>query len=402
VRAENQGERRLTSAELRREATTGAQVTARDAYLLTMVGRPDVKPGDVINIAVDGAEAAEFGGFGLPPLPGAPVAGTTRQVYVSSVQHRLGKNRGWVTTATGVTVTAENQPEGVWDVIATAHAGTGDGSGSDHDSADPAEAIVHHIQNTARSAMASRERPRVAEVRSNHQTTEMAGTAVGSAAQSLDLLVGLDPPDGQPRRARRQDIRRVDELRSNIPYLTPFAWGPYGLVLPHYPGERVLVNYHEDSTDDPVVIGSFWQTADAATTASPQNVKAGDWWLILPADVDSGARASASGTDPVDLPSDAKAVHDLIDATGARVVQIKELTIRTLPAADLGTPQTRPTSEAEGGILITHNNGAKIHIASDGSITIEATEGLKLKAGGDVEIEGANIKLKGASVDVIS
>lgn len=402
VRAENQGERRLTTAELRREVETGAAVTARDAYLLTIAGRPDLKPGDVVEIAVEGAEAAEFGGFGLPPLAGGPGGGMRREVYVNSVQHRLGKNRGWVTTATGVTVDAASQPSGVWDIVEVAEAGAGSAAGGDRDAADPAEAIVHHIRHEARTAMRTRERPRVGEVRANHQRTEMTGAAVAAAAQSLDLMVGLAPPDGQPRRARRQEVRRTEELRRNVPYLTPFAWGPFGLVLPHYPGERVLVSFHEDSIDDPVVMGSFWQTADGSAASAPQNVQAGDWWLILPADIASGARTTATGADPAPPPGDARAVHDLIDATGARVVQMKELTIRTLPADSLGAAATRPEAGADGGVLITHNNGARIHIASNGAITIEATEGLKLKAGGDVEIEGANIKLKGGSVDVVS
>lgn len=403
IKAENQGERRLTAAELRREAETDAHVTARDEYLLTVVGRPDVKPGDVVEVQVEGAEAATFGGFGLPALPlGVGGGQTSRQLYISSVQHRLGKNQGWVTLAKGITVDTASQPDGVWDVVPAPEADTGNGSGSDHDSADPAEALAHQVRHQARAAARARERPRAGEIRASHQQTEMSGAAVRSAGQSVDVLIGLVPPDGAPRRARRQDIRRTDDPRPNVPYLTPFAWGPYGLVLPHYPGERVFVSFHEDSTDDPVVLGSFWRTADDATTSSPQNVEAGDWWLILPADVEAGARSSASGTDPVAPPSNAKSVHDLIDASGARVIQMKELTIRTLPADDLESPQTRPEGGAEGGILITHNNGAKIHIDADGKITIEAPEGLKLKSDKDVEIEGNTIKLKASSVDVVS
>ena len=402
VKAENQGERRLTAAELRSEAETGARVTARDDYLLTVVGRPDVKPGDVVEVPVEGAEAATFGGFGLPALPNGLGGQVIRQLYLSSVQHRLGKNLGWVTLAKAVTVDTATQPGGVWDVIASREADTGNGSGSDHDSADPAEALAHQVRRQSRAASRACERPLTAEVRANHQQTEMRGAAVASAAQSLDLLVGLEPADGLPRRARRQEVRRMGPARENVPYLTPFAWGPYGLVLPHYPGERVFVSFHEDSTDDPVVLGSFWRTADGSTTASPQNVEAGDWWLILPSDVEAGARSRASGTGPVAPPSDAKAVHDLIDASGARIIQMKELTIRTLPAGDLQSPQTRPEGGAEGGILITHNNGAKIHIDADGKITIEAPEGLKLKSDKDVEIEGNKIKLKASSVDVVS
>jgi hypothetical protein len=327
VKVDNQGERRLTTAELRHESAD-ERIVARDAYLISCIGWPSLKPGDVVKIKVDGAEAAEFGGFGLPSLPslpGLPGGGgpAERHIYINSVEHRLGKNRGWKTQATGVTVDPSAGPEGIWDIVEVMEPGLGQGAGSDHDSADPSESFANQIRNETHTAAQTRARPRIGEVRANHQATSMSGAAVSIAAQSLDLFVGLKSVDGDPRRARRQDVDRSDSLRSNIPYLTPFAWGPYGQVLPHYPGERVLVEYHEDSADDPVVVGSLWQTKDGSTTATPQNVQAGDWWLILPAGIDPGARASAPGTSAVAPPSGAKAVHDLIDATGARIVQVK-------------------------------------------------------------------------------
>ncbi len=402
IDAVNMGERRPTTAELRREASSTERATVRDAYRLSIAGRPDLKPGDVVRVPVDGSEVETFGGFGLPPLPAGTPSGATRQVYLNSVEHRLGKNRGWLTTATGVTVRAEELPGGVWDVLATRQPAHQGGQGSDDDAASPAETFVHHIRREARSAMETRERPRVGEVRANHQSTTMDGERVAEAAQSLDLLIGLEPLDGQPRRARRQDLLREDELQGNIPYLTPFAWGQFGLVLPHYPGERVLVAYHEDNTSDPVVLGSTWQTANDSAANAPRNVSPGDWWLILPAGVATDRRQSRTGTDAAPPPSDAKSVHDLIDATGARIIQMKELTIRTLPDNELGGPDTRPSGGANGGILITHKDGAKIHIASDGAITIHAKKNLVLKSDQNVEIEGKEIKLKGDSVDVTS
>ncbi|MEQ8766307.1 MAG: hypothetical protein RL885_20500 [Planctomycetota bacterium] len=398
IRAESQGERHLSTAERRREAESGKTLSARDAYLLTLAGRPDVKPGDVVKISVDASEAET--GFGLPNLPGVTTHAIEREVYVHSVQHRLGKNAGWVTLATGVTVTTGSL-EGVFDVVPVAEANPSHGSPGDRDSADPKEAIVHHIRHQARTALRLRERPRVGEVRANHAKTTVEDSVVQEAAQSLDVFIGLEPPDGQPRRARRQEIRRVAPPRENIPYLTPFAWGPFGLVLPHYPGERVLVDFHEDSTDDPVVVGALWRTADAQEGNTPPTAEPGDWWLILPANLDASKRSQATGTEAVVPPEGTKAVHDLIDATGARVIELQELTIRAKPADQLGKPQERPTMGAQGGILITHSKGATIHIGADGKVTIDAPEGLKLTSKKEVSIEGSAIELKAANVNVV-
>jgi hypothetical protein len=400
ISAEPQGQQKLSAAESRRNAENGLVSAARDTYTLTMAGRPVLKPGDVVVTEVDTVEAAVFGGFGLPPLPAGLETSTEIELYVNSVQHRLGKNIGWITTVTGVVVDLGSAPEGVWDMATPAEADSGSAGGGNRDDADPARAVVHHIRNETQAMMRLRERPRVGEVRANNHATEIGDQVVSKAAQSLDLLIGLDVPDGKPRRARRQELRRVDERRLNVPYLTPFAWGPYGLVLPHYPGERVLVVFHEDSTDDPVVLGSFWQTAQLSDTSAPPNVEPGDWWLILPAGLDAAARQSVAGADSVALPSDAKAVHDLITAEGERIIEIAGITVRSVPTDELGTPQGRPTGGANGGLLIEHKNGARIHIDAEGGITVQAKKKLILKADEEVEIEGSSIKLKGSSVDV--
>lgn len=403
VRAENQGPRSLSSAERREEAESGRPTLARDGVSLTLVGRPDLKPGDVVRVPVDSAERALFGGFGLAATPAGVSATQTVQVYIASVQHRLGKNQGWLTTANGVVVvlspTDEDAP---WDIAAPAEAGSGSAGGGDVDAADPAETTANLVRRSAREEMRRRQPAVVGEVRANHQDTEMEGSRATRAAQSVDVLVGLEGPAGASRRARREPVRRSDPAWPNVPYLTPFAWGPYGLVLPQYPGSRVLLNFHEGQRDDPVVLGSMWRTDAASSTATPQNTQPGDWWLILPAALDADARTRADGTEEVRVPDSAKATHDLIDATGSRVLQVRELTIRALPEGDLGTPQTRPEAGADGGVLITHKNGARILIDSEGAITIEATKGLTLKAAEDVNIEGRNIYLKGNTVDVQS
>ncbi|MEK8105538.1 hypothetical protein NKG94_11055 [Micromonospora sp. M12] len=46
-------------------------------------------------------------------------------------------------------------------------------------------------------------------------------------------------------------------------YLTPFAWGGCGLILPRYPGTRVALAYRNGAPDDPVEVGALWPTGHA-------------------------------------------------------------------------------------------------------------------------------------------
>jgi hypothetical protein len=201
--------------------------------------------------------------------------------------------------------------------------------------------------------------------------------------------------------ARLSDLLRngsaADTL--NTPYVTPFAWGPFGLVLPRYPGTRVMVSYHRGSVHDPVDMGALWRTSDDAETSAPTNTEPGDWWLILPAGLADAAASSATGTDAVPVPSDAKASHDLIDAAGERFIEVKGFTIRSYGESRLKRPMDRPQppegDKMRGGIQIEHvDSGAMIAIATDGTITIKAT--------GELVLEGEGIKLKpgGGTVDV--
>lgn len=394
---ESEGLIRAWCSGTQRATVPGTEPPERDQVSLTLVGQPSLKPGDVVTVTLESADAGQFGGFGLPVLAPSltgPAPGAT-QVCIDSVQHQLGRNEGWTTNASGVVV---ELPDGTWDVL---EAAPGAAAVATVASADAATNIARRVHEIAQEEVRRMRPPRVGEVRAVHAATSGSG-ATTSAAQSVDVLVGLEPGDGRPRRARRQPIARHDRAWRNVPYLSPFAWGPYGLVLPQYPGSRVLMAFHEGQENDPVVLGALWRTDGASTSAAPQNAEAGDWWLILPAGLPSERRAGADGTAEVALPDPAKASHDLIDGSGARVIQIRELTIRALPDSDLGTPQTRPAAGAEGGVLIEHHNGARIHIDREGAITIEASKGLKLKAAEDVVIEGRNIQLKGSTVDVQS
>ena len=101
--------------------------------------------------------------------------------------------------------------------------------------------------------------------------------------------------DGGAGQARRLDIERPSRSeQQQVPYLTPFAWGACGLVLPYYPGSRMLLEDRNGMADDPVALG-----LDVAGRPRPDNAHAGDWWLILPVGV-----SHRDSVDPSWTPSD--------------------------------------------------------------------------------------------------
>ena len=73
-----------------------------------------------------------------------------------------------------------------------------------------------------------------------------------------------------------------------MPVVTPFAYGGYGLVLPRYPGERVLLA-DTGGGQDVVDIGSVWDDG-VMPPAEP-----GDWWLVLPVAVPTAGSRRGRG-----------------------------------------------------------------------------------------------------------
>jgi hypothetical protein len=372
----------------------GPPPSARDLWRIQAVGRTDIAPGDVVRIEVPKADSGLSGGFGLPSVAGALTGNEPICVYVDSVRHSSARDRGWTIEIAGVAVEENSLPAGAWySIAATTHGAPAAGEAGPR--ADSAGSVRARIGTAIAEEMAHRPQNDIAEVRAFHATTEMSGSSVAHAAQSSDLIVGVDDRAGGGG-ARQAEINRARATRraSNAPYLTPFAWGEYGQVLPRYPGTRVMLAYHHNSPQDAVDIGALWQTDGNASV--PRAAEAGDWWLILPA----GASAQdAAGTAAVAPPHDARASHDLIDANGERRIEVNGFSIRSYGINDLQGPGQRPRQpdgdNMQGGILIHHEaSGAHISIATDGKITIKAT--------GELVLEGVGIKLKPGSgtVDV--
>jgi hypothetical protein len=382
-------------------------------WTLTLKGRPDIKPGHLVNFHLPPEEdpqkatttAVSFGGAALRDLVGVggfEETGTLVTVYVNSVTHKLGRTSGFSTTVSGVSVVgsvdashpywpwSSDRPENAAASSPNASAGRSQGgSGSP-----PADAAAQ-IRSTAEGVLALFRLPEIAEIRS---TTSTGTGAAEPPAQTETAWRGLTTPDGRGNQARRLAIERVTpEPLDGVPYATPFAWGKVGLVLPRYPGTRVLLVHRKGEPNDPVDVGAVWESGTGRES------QAGDWWLSLPAKVAQSDRAGPpSSTDrPADYTGDV--TNDLTDADGNRVIEIGELAIR-VTRNSLTQAGARPARGSEqDGITIEHvDGGAKITIAHDGKITIHANQGLEIVADhGDVSIKASagDVKLQGTNID---
>ncbi len=356
---------------------------------LTLKGRPDLKPGDVVQFAPDPQDLAKT----TPSVGAALLSAVTSflplgldegdllNLYINSVEHKLGRASSFVTTLTGV-VLKDKEPLDGWDKHTQVSRPSRQGA---HDTAhaDPATDVAHALRNAARDVVDALRFPEVGEVRKMNSQ----GTAE-PPSQTLEVWQGLAPPDGRSNQARRLPIQRKSAAPvTDIAYLTPFAWGKCGLVLPKYPGTRVLVAHRGGFADDAVDIGALWESG-----AAPQS-NPGDWWLILPAEVASGDRAQFADDDATPKPYNKKVSQDLIDADGLRVIEAAGLTIR-FDKAKLKAAGTRPDAAQADTLTIEHmTNGAKISIDSSGNISIQGAS-ITLDAG------SGNITLKATKVDV--
>jgi len=361
--------------------------TSRPHYIVTLKGRPDIKPGDVVRFdppreddsktvpsvldALAGALAAPF----LPTMSDS-LTSSAVSMAVTSVKHRQSKTWSFYTEVKGVVLTDPTQP---WDRYSDPNGAARTTSPSADSSTEVAGAIKERLQ-TWTSNLQTIE---VGQVRSFTSRT----TGNDSPSQTESLWEGLQAADQNPNGTRRLPINRNGAVRMDLPYASPFAWGKCGLVLPRYPGMRVVVAHRRGLEQEPIDIGAIWDTGQGPDS------QPGDYWLSLPIGVDSGRRERVGDSDTV-APYTGKASHDLIDADGNRIIEVGSLTL-TIPKNDQGTAAgTRPPVSEPGGITIEHAQGeAKIVIKQDGSILIKG-KGITLDAG------TGDIVLKGHSVDI--
>ncbi|ADB53372.1 hypothetical protein [Conexibacter woesei] len=173
-------------------------------------------------------------------------------------------------------------------------------------------------------------------------------------------------------------IRRDDQQLRQRPIASPFAWHRCGLVVPAYPGQRTLLSHNRGDVNDVVLHGYVW--AEEPLMERPRN-EPGDWWLCLPTEIQN------------DRPT-GRAVNDLTDARGLRVIQARGLTITVggdrLP--DLGERPTPPDADT---LTIEHARGTTIRIGSDGAVEIRTD-------GRAITLTDGNVRLalSGGAVEV--
>jgi len=338
----------------------------RDLYALTLRGRPDLQPGDVIDIAPPESNGGiEDLGYALGPAPVVTHAANREgrvNCYIQEVSHRLTRAQGFLTVVRCVSESSDNRPtlaDRLW-FESTVADRTGE--------AGSAEARL-----ASRLRTQSRERSvEVAQVRSLFVSGE------DPPPQTEKLRRGLEGTDALTFAAARRAFAKSPELISAAPYATPFAWGKFGLVVPRYPGTRVLLVHRNGDPDDPVDVGALWERGNAP------EAKAGDWWLSLPAQISTDARASVDDNRDPPAPT-GKASNDLTDADGNRVIAVGKLTVKVGSNALLDAG-TRP-SVSDLHVSIEHSSGAKITIDQDGGIVIEAKKKLTLKGPDGIALE---------------
>jgi hypothetical protein len=347
-------------------ASGSSAIPPRTQYTVVLKGRPDLKPGDVVRVPKPIADAVTTPSSLVDALSGlagalAGAAGPTGapvRLYVSGVVHELSRTRGFSTTLSGVELGTDDG----WDPVDTSAAG----EASDPDPrSDPEGSFTSALRQWLGPASLPLG---VGQVR--------AATAQGGAeppSRTVDVWHGTVASDGLPFRARRLAIEQSAPSRSSgVPTLSPFAFGPCGLVVPRYPGTRVLLGYCGGAADDPIDLGAIWESGHGP------DAEAGDWWLILPAAVPSSRRATLADTESAAEPVGA-ASNDLIDADGARTIEVGRFTVRVQPSG-LAAAGTRPSppADADEHVTIEHESGSRIVIAANGDITITAKGNLNL------------------------
>lgn len=345
-----------------------AKPDIRRAFRLDLVGAPEIRPGDVVAFprAKDPSDTALL-------RPGvAEDWSTAIELYVATVSHRISMNAGFLTTLTGVQVeTASPSATAIWNVPTEAPVTSQTAPARRIDDGSPEGALAAAVTRQVDRALNRLALPQVGEVAS-----AVPGTGGDPALLPLgsNLVVGLSDSGPIQRRSAINPLFRGGEaLTSGVPYLSPFAWGPYGLVVPRYPGTRVMLLPGHGEAEDVVDIGALWAGPTTDAAARPVNAQEGDWWLKLPARIDSALEKDVIAG-PVLPNAGDLATNDLTDADGTRIVEVGRLVIRVgdkalKPAAD------RPSTEGvdAGVILIEHKDGeALMQIDQNGTITLKA------------------------------
>lgn len=370
--------------------------TARDTLTITALGRPDIKPGDTVKVRLPPEDFPDTSpsstgaalltaatGFVTGSFTDEP-AGPPKTCLAGTVSHRLSRRAGFVTTVHAVVLTSDSDHG--WDQAAPAARPAPAREQRPRGAVPPdtAHAAARAIRDVFLD-VTGRVVNRVAQIRSHPASTATGQTPPRhtSVAWYADVA-----GDGMPAGAQRVPItpEHHGEARE-VPYLSPFAWGHYGLVLPRYPGTRVMLTSAGGASDF-VDIGALW-----ARDAGPPS-EAGDYWLVLPVGVSAREDIGTGDGSAQDGP----ATHDLIDGDGARVIETKRFVVRVTDQPTTCTARPEPGNDApDGSVLIeakSESSAAQIVLREDGSITVKGTAITFDTSGhGDITLKADNVKV---------
>jgi len=347
----------------------------RDLYTATSRGRPDIKPGDVVTMTSPELDDSS-GDFDVMLGPTSTSSSTSVTVYVQEVEHRQSREQGFTTVVHGIAAATDPGTQLVdrlWFPSDRTDGAASAGSGE------------------ARLARQLRKRPdrlgtEIAQVRQLYRDGDQL------PAQTEKLRRGLRS-DGKPHTSIRAAFTDKSDPIQGVPYASPFAWGPFGLSLPRYPGMRVVLAHRAGDADDAIDLGSLW-TSDTMPHSEP-----GDWWLCLPAAIAKDQRASVKDDSDPPEPS-GKASNDLTDGDGARVISVGKLTVRVGDDA-LTNAGERPAPSDPTISIELAGSSAKITIDQNGAITIHSKGNLTLESEQDIVLDGKSIAMKvGTSVAI--
>ena len=363
---------------------------ARATVTATALGRPDIKPGDTVAIPLPPEDFPVLApsGSGLPILSeladllGAKAdAPTASPCLVTDVTHRLSRRQGFVTTVRALVL--RSTTDDGWDVRQPGRQDAQEDRASPlrgSVAADHATSAAGAVKGVARAVLqrAPGLRMRPGEVRGH------AGTAAEKVTTSEVWYAAADGPTGGVQQVEITPDRHGELQR--IPVVTPFAVGGYGLVLPRYPGTRVLLADAGGGGRDVLDVGAVWG-AGAQPPAEP-----GDWWLVLPL----GLATDDLPPDQQPVIPDDEASHDLIDGDGRRLIETAGFVVRVTDAPT-HCDQRPDAASAAGTVVIENKKGdttARIVLTDDGSITITGTAITLDTAGkGDITLKAKNVNV---------
>lgn len=333
-------------------------------------GRADIGIGDLVEVEVEEptpgslaptTASSVLGGLGdvakgIAQAFGAQVAANYTEFRVVDVVHALNRSIGFVTT-----LRLERQPDG--EPQATDHRDVPDGRETDE-----AARAAAALSAVARAERAEVQALDIALVRA--QSTHIQDVDGREfRGQRIDIDEGLRRT-GQANASTNAPPVEVATRLVNKPYLTPFAFGQTGLVIPHYPGMRVVDLHYRGEVSNAIVAGCLWPQGFEPAS------ELGDYWLSLPVGFATNERDDTPAD--ADIPQ-AKSVHDLIDGDGGRAVHVRGLRI-SIGENKMLAVGTRPSNATADELLIEHKSGAKIQIDADGNISISTSGNITFDA----------------------